>query len=80
MIVQSNENAESTSPDIDLHNPDPEYISSLVVAIQEKYDWSLHEVASQVGIQDSILKQTMITKCCPYPVQFLLENMVRDAN
>jgi DNA transposition AAA+ family ATPase len=60
-------------PDFSKHNPDPEYIRSLVVAS------GLSQVAAarQIGISDRTMRHYLAGQyAVPYPVQFALERLV----
>ena len=67
-------------PDTKLHNPDQDYIRSLIDAIP----MTQKEICTQIGTSYAMLQKFITTgsshKPCPYLIQFALESLAESSN
>jgi lambda repressor-like predicted transcriptional regulator len=67
--------------DISKHNPDPEYLKSLI----GKAGISQREAARRIGVSERVMRQYLSNREAktaleaPYPVQFCLEGLAKNA-
>lgn len=68
------------NPDSSKHNPNPAYLRALI----DRAGLSQREAARRIGISDRLLRMYLADRSAataqeaPYPVQFALENLVRQ--